>query len=112
MYTERELEWNRYSDRGREIQRDAERGGENEKEMERGMGGGGGYGPHMCEVWWAGMQWEARRIKKSDHHSKRETGGHEGQKKKIAEKTKCEKSKKFWSFGRSWPRPHSLPKRP
>jgi hypothetical protein len=29
----------------------------------------------MCEVWWAGVQWEASRIKKSDHHSKRERGG-------------------------------------
>ncbi len=40
-----------------------------------GAGGGGVYGPHVCEVWWAGMQWEARRIKKNDHHSKREKGG-------------------------------------
>ena len=57
--------------------------------------GGGGYGPHMCEVWWAGMQWEARRIKKSDHHSKRETGGVAKKKKKIAVKRKWEKGKKF-----------------
>ncbi len=31
-----------------------------------------GYGLDVCEVWWTGMQWGARRINKSDHHSKHE----------------------------------------
>ena len=50
--------------------------------------GGGGYGPHVCEVWWAGVQWEAQRIKKSDHHPNRETRGGGRKTKKRSKKGK------------------------
>jgi len=77
--------------------------------------GGVVSGLHMCGVWWAGVQWEARRIKKSDHHSKRERGGGREEQKnsKIsAQKTKSKKNNFFPTFGSTLPRPPSLPKRP
>ncbi len=52
------------------------------------------YGPHVCEVWWAGVQWEARRIKKSDHHSKRERGGGREEEKNSKISAQRTKSKK------------------
>ena len=63
--------------------------------------GGGGYGPHVCEVWWAGVQWETQRRKKSEHHSKRERRGedekekNEQKRKKSAQETKSKKNKFF-----------------
>ena len=54
--------------------------------------GGGVYEPHVCEVWWAGMQWEARRIKKSDHHSKQEKGGEREDKKRSSRRQKVKKT--------------------
>ncbi len=78
-----------------------------------GAGGGGGCGPHVCEVWWAGVQWEAQRIKKSDHHLNRETRGEEEKQKNDQKKEKIRpRDKKQKKLGRTLPRPHSLPKRP
>ena len=57
-----------------------------------GAGGGGGYGQDVCEVWWAGMQWEARMIKKSDHHSKRETRRRERRTKKRPKNKEVKKA--------------------
>ncbi len=43
---------------------------------------GGGYGPQVCEVWWAGVQCESRMIRKSDNHPNRERGGERKEQKK------------------------------
>ena len=56
--------------------------------------GGGGYGPHVCEVWWAGVQWGARKLKKSNHNSKRERGGGRRTKKNTKNTPKRQKAKK------------------
>jgi hypothetical protein len=47
-----------------------------------GAGGGGGYGPQVYEVWWAGVQCESRMIRKSDNHPNRERGGEKKEQKK------------------------------
>ncbi len=79
-----------------------------------GAGGGGGYRPHVCEVWWAGVQWEAQRIKKSEHHSNRERRREEEKQKNEQKKEKIhsrdKKQKKqncfpSWSHFASTPKP-------
>jgi hypothetical protein len=60
------------------------------------------------------MQWWPHRIKKSDHHSTREKGEDEEEQKKwekIRSRDKKVKKAIFFAFGRTWRRPHDLPKK-